>query len=153
VKHAAINLKMSHTRFLYHIVFRTKGGAATIDASWERELYKYLGGIVKGWKGTPIAINGMPDHVHLLVLMTPCDFAAFMRELKAYSSKWAKRHDPNFAWQRRYGAFTVSSSVADRVREYIENQKAHHAERTFESEYVELLTRHGVEFDREYLWD
>jgi REP element-mobilizing transposase RayT len=144
---------MSHTRFLYHIVFRTKGGAQAISASWEQELYRYLGGIVKGWKGVPIAINGMPDHVHLLILLVPCDFAAFMRELKANSSKWAKRHDPNFAWQRRYGAFTVSSSVADRVRAYIENQKAHHAKHTFENEYLELLVRHGVEFDREYLWD
>ena len=81
---------MSHTRFLYHIVFRTKGGEPLIGPSWENELYKYLGGIVKGLKGIAIEINGMPDHVHLLVLLVPCDFAAFMRELKASSSKWAK---------------------------------------------------------------
>ncbi|MGD9564344.1 MAG: transposase [Pyrinomonadaceae bacterium] len=144
---------MSHTRFLYHIVFRTKGGAALIDASWESELYRYLGGIVRGWKGIAIEINGMPDHVHLLVLLTPCDFPAFMRELKAYSSKWAKQHDRDFAWQRRYGAFTVSSSVGEKVRSYIRNQKTHHSNRSFEEEYSELLVRHGVEFDREYLWD
>jgi REP element-mobilizing transposase RayT len=144
---------MSHTRFLYHIVFRTKGGKPLIGCSWEGELYKYLGGIVKGWKGVPIIINGMPDHVHLLVLLAPCDFPAFMRELKAYSSKWAKQHEPDFAWQRRYGAFTVSSSVADKVREYIKNQKIHHAKLTFEDEYLSLLSKHNVEFDRTYLWD
>jgi len=108
---------------------------------------------VKGWKGIPIEINGMPDHVHLLVLLVPCDFPAFMRELKANSSKWAKRYNPNFSWQRRYGAFTVSSSVADRVRSYIMGQKNHHAEQSFENEYLELLVRHGVDFDRQYLWD
>jgi REP element-mobilizing transposase RayT len=116
-------------------------------------LYRYLGGIVKGWKGIAIEINGMPDHVHLLVLLLPCDFAVFMRELKASSSKWAKRHNPNFSWQRRYGAFTVSSSVAEKVRSYIKNQKTHHAKQSFEDEYLELLVRHGVEFERQYLWD
>ena len=144
---------MSHTRFLYHIVFRTKDGEPLIGASWESELYRYLGGIVKGWRGIAIEINGMPDHVHLLVLLAPCDFSAFMRELKASSSKWAKRHSPNFSWQRRYGAFTVSPSVADKVRAYIKNQKNHHSGQSFEDEYLELLEKHGVEFDRQYLWD
>ena len=144
---------MSHTRFLYHIVFRTKGGEALIESSWEGELHKYLGGIVKGWKGVPIEINGMADHVHLLVLLQPCDFPSFMRELKASSSKWAKQHYRNFSWQRRYGAFTVSSSVADKVRAYIQNQKVHHAKQSFEYEYLALLAKHDIEFDRQYLWD
>ncbi len=145
--------RLSHTRLLYHIVFRTKRGEPLIGSSWESELYKYLGGIVRGLKGVAIEINGMPDHVHLLVLLEPCDFSTFMRELKASSSKWAKRHDPNFSWQRRYGAFTVSTSVADKVRAYIRNQKSHHAAQSFQDEYLELLERHGVEFDRQYLWD
>ena len=76
-----------------------------------------------------------------------------MRELKASSSKWAKRHHSNFAWQRRYGAFTVSSSVAEKVRVYIKNQKVHHANLSFEDEYLELLVKHGVVFDHQYLWD
>jgi putative transposase len=144
---------MSHTRFIYHIVFRTKGGEPLILPAWEQELWRYLGGIVRGWKGTAIAINGIPDHVHLLVLLPACDFPTFMRELKAGSSKWAKRHSPNFAWQRRYGAFTVSSSAAPKVRAYIEGQKRHHGKRSFEEEYLELLAKHGVEYDARYLWD
>ena len=124
-----------------------------IGSAWESELHKYLGGIVKGWKGIPIEINGMPDHVHLLVLLEPCDFTAFMRELKSNSSKWAQLQNGNFAWQRRYGAFTVSSSVADKVRLYIKDQKKHHVKQSFEDEYLALLEKHGVEFDRQYLWD
>jgi len=134
-------------------VFRSKAGEPLIGASWENELYRYLGGIVRGWKGIAIEINGMPDHVHLLILLAPCDLPAFMRELKASSSKWAKRHNPNFSWQRRYGAFTVSSSVAEKVRMYIKRQKSHHANQSFEDEYLGLLEKHGVEFDRQYLWD
>ena len=124
-----------------------------IATSWESELYKYLGGIVRGWKGIAIEINGMPDHVHLLVLLLPCDFPSFMRELKANSSKWAKQHNRNFSWQRRYGAFTVSSSVADKVRSYKKKKKKHHAEQSFEDEYLALLVKHGVEFNPQYLWD
>lgn len=66
---------MSHTRFLYHIVFRTKGGEPLIGSSWEAELHKYLGEIVKGWKGIPIEINGMPDHVHSPGVTGPVRFS------------------------------------------------------------------------------
>jgi putative transposase len=144
---------MSHTHFLYHIVFATKGRLPLIHSSWENELYCYLAGIVKRHGGEAIEINGMPDHAHLFVRLIPCDFPTFMRELKASSSKWAKRHEPKFAWQRRYGAFTVSESAADAVRDYVRRQKAHHGKRTFEEEYAGLLRNHRIEFDENYLWD
>ena len=124
-----------------------------IASSWEEELYRYLAGIVKNHKGVVVAINGMPDHVHLLIILQPRDFPAFMRELKASSSKWAKRHFQKFSWQRRYGAFTVSESAVTAVRDYIRRQKEHHKQRTFEVEYKELLRRHNVEFQEDYLWD
>lgn len=144
---------MSHTRFLYHIVFATKDRFPLISDRWESELYAYLTGIVRNHGGEVIAIGGMPDHIHLLIRLVPCDFPAFMRELKASSSKWAKRHQPKFSWQRRYGAFTVSESAVAAVREYILNQKQHHAKRTFDQEYVGLLRRHNVEYDEKFLWD
>ena len=144
---------MSHTRFLFHIVFGTKDRFPLINESWENELYAYLTGIVKKHNGNVIAINGMSDHIHILVRLEPGDFPAFMRELKASSSKWAKKHQPKFSWQRRYGAFTVSVSAVDTVRNYIRNQKEHHRKRTFEDEYLELLRRHKVEFDEKYLWE
>lgn len=144
---------MSHTRLLFHIVFGTKDHFPLIDESWENELHAYLTGIVKNHNGNVIAINGMPDHMHLLVRLEPGDFPAFMRELKASSSKWAKNHQPKFSWQRRYGAFTVSESAVDAVRNYIRKQKEHHRKRTFEDEYIELLRRHKVEFDEKYLWE
>lgn len=124
-----------------------------IASAWEEELYRYLAGIVKNHKGVVIAINGMPDHVHLLIILPPCDFPAFMRELKASSSKWAKRHFEKFSWQRRYGAFTVSESAVDTVRDYILAQKDHHKARTFEAEYKGLLHRHNIDFDERYFWD
>jgi len=144
---------MSHTRFLYHIVFATKDRFPLIDPRWESELYKYTSGIVRNLKGHVIEIHGMPDHIHILVSLGPCDFPALMRELKASSSRWAKQHHPKFSWQRRYGAFTVSESAVEAVRDYIRRQKEHHVDRTFEQEYISILRKHNVEFDERYLWD
>lgn len=81
-------------------------------------------------------------------------FPDFMRELKASSSAWAKRHhQPKFSWQRRYGAFTVSESASEAVRRYIRNQKEHHKKQDFEGEYGDLLQLHKIEFDERYLWE
>lgn len=144
---------MSHSRLLYHVVFATKGRFPLISERWENELYAYLAGIVKGKKGRVIIINGMSDHVHLLICLEPCDLPAFMRELKASSSRWAKRYNSKFSWQRRYGAFTVSESAVEKVCDYIRRQKEHHQKRTFEQEYVGILRNHGVEYDERYVWD
>lgn len=146
---------MSHTHFLYHIVFATKDRLPLIQPGWETELYSYMSGIVKNCGGRSLEINGMPDHGHLLTRLTPTiKFSDFMRELKSGSSRWVKQnHDPKFSWQRRYGAFTVSESAADAVRKYIREQKEHHRRQTFEDEYKSLLTKHNIEFDDRYLWD
>jgi REP element-mobilizing transposase RayT len=145
---------MSHTHFLYHIVFGTKDRLPLISPEWELDLYSYLAGIVKNCAGRSLEINGTPDHVHVLARLQPTPaFPDFMRELKAGSSRWIRRSfDPNFAWQRRYGAFTVSESASDAVRRYIKGQKEHHRVQTFEDEYKGLLIKHGVEFDERYLW-
>ena len=145
---------MSHTHFLYHIVFGTKHRAPLISATWESELYLYLGGIIKNHNGEAIEINGMPDHVHLFTRLPPVgEFSIFMRDLKASSSRWAKRHEPKFAWQRRYGAFTVSESASAAVRKYIRDQKQHHSKQNFEDEYRGLLRLHKIEFDERDLWE
>lgn len=58
----------------------------------------------------------------------------------------------DFAWQEGYGAFTVSASQREQVRDYIARQAEHHRRRTFQEEYLEILQRSGVEFDERYLW-
>src|SRR5215471_11262793 len=127
---------MSYTHLLYHIVFATKDRFPLISPIWENELYCYLGGIVKNHGGEPIEINGMPEHVHVFARLKPLpSLPDFMRELKASSSKWAKQHNPKFCWQRRYGAFTVSESMSDAVRQYVQNQKLHHKGQTFDNEF------------------
>ena len=145
---------MSYTHLLYHIVFATKDRLPLIATDWENELYRYLGGIIKNHGGEPIEINGMPEHAHVFARLKPIPaLPDFMRELKASSSKWAKQHNAKFSWQRRYGAFTVSESMSENVRQYIRYQKLHHQGQTFEDEFTELLRLHNVDYEPKYLWD
>ena len=145
---------MSHTHFLFHIVFATKDRMPLIATEWEPELHGYLSGITKNLGGQTLEINGMPDHIHIVTqLDLKIGFPDYMRELKASSSKWVRRnHSSKFAWQRRYGAFTVSESALETVRRYVRNQKKHHLGQSFEDEYKSLLRKHRVEFDEDNLW-
>jgi putative transposase len=145
---------MSHTNLLYHIVFATKERAPLITDSLRPGLHEYLGGIVRNLNGTALEINGIADHVHLLVILPPTlAVSDFMSKLKANSSAWAKRQtNGRFAWQSRYGAFTVSESQIERVREYIRHQEEHHRQHAFADEYQALLRAHRIEFDETHLW-
>ena len=125
-----------------------------IQQTWRTDLHAYLGGIIRRANGIAESVDGVADHVHLLVGLraTHC-LADVLRELKSVSSGWV--HDeiglPAFAWQEGYGAFTVSPSQRQAVRRYIEQQEEHHRTRTFREEYLELLRRSGVEFDEPYV--
>lgn len=145
----------THLSLHYHVVFSTKNRERIIAAAWRDRLHAYLGGIVRNVKGIPEAIGGIDDHVHLLIGLpaTVC-LADVVRDVKAVSSRWV--HDEiaekSFAWQEGYGAFTVSASQCETVREYIARQEEHHQKRSFQDEYLGLLQRCGVEYDERYLW-
>ena len=97
--------------------------------------------------------GGIPDHVHLLVKLTPSHrLADLLRDVKANSSGWMKERVPGFAWQDGYAAFSVSESQFDAVAAYIRGQKEHHRQRDFKVELEAIFARHGVAFDRELLW-
>ena len=145
---------MSYTNLLYHIVYATKERAPLITNTLKPRLHEYLGGIVNGLGCIPIEINGVSDHVHLLVKLRPTiSVSDFLSKLKANSSGWAKRQTKGrFAWQARYGAFTVSESQVDNVRLDIRNQERHHQKFSFEEEFKALLRAHQIEFDEAHLW-
>lgn len=98
----------------------------------------------------------MPDHIHLLASIGKSTTVTdALRDIKSNSSRWVHEEFPNqagFAWQAGYGAFTVSYSRVDAVREYIANQAEHHRATTFQDEFLALLRRHRIEFDERYIW-
>lgn len=147
---------MSHTytNLLTHIIFSTQGHLPLITDEIKRELFAYMGGLIKELKGKPIIINGVRDHVHLLILLPPnVSVSDAMRFVKANSSRWiSERFGNKFSWQKGFGAFSVSRSNVDAVVKYIRDQEIHHARFDLKTEFQSLLDRNGVEYDPKYLW-
>ena len=122
-----------------------------ISPDLEERLYAFMGGIVRDLRCTLVAGNGMPDHVHLLVrYRADLSHSDMLQQIKGRSSKWINETSPqrgHFSWQAGYGGFTVSKSVLPEVEAYIARQKEHHQRMDFRTEFMELLRRHGIEFD------
>jgi REP element-mobilizing transposase RayT len=147
----------TYSSLLYHVIFSTKQREPLITPAWREELYGYVAGILRGQDGLPLEIGGTPDHLHLVMRIRPdVSVSEIVRLVKANSSKWANERPDGvsrFAWQRGYGAFTVSVSQLGAVRQYVQTQEEHYRHRTFQEEFVEFLKRHEIEFDERYLWD
>jgi REP element-mobilizing transposase RayT len=137
-------------------VFAVESRQSLVHAEHNDELQKYITGIVSGQKQKLIAINNMPDHVHILIGLRPdLALSELVRDVKANSSKFINEKRwvrGRFGWQEGFGAFSYSRSQLDTVVHYIKNQQKHHATKTFRQEYVELLEKFGVEYDRRYIF-
>lgn len=147
----------TYTQLYIHIVFAVKGRQNLIHQTWKDELCKYICGIVNNNKQKVYAIGGMPDHIHLLVSISPTiSVSDLVREIKANSSKWIneKKFTPGkFQWQEGFGAFSYAQSQVSAIVHYINNQEQHHHKKTFREEYVELLEKFNLEYDKQYLFD
>ena len=147
----------TYTQLYYHYVFSTNRRRTLLHPPQRPRIHAYMGGMVRNLPGMPIAIGGTNDHVHILCSMhQDMSVSAAMRQVKSETSGWIHREFPtldDFAWQEGYGAFTVSRSNIDQVAAYIREQEAHHKKMTFEEEFIQLLDRHGVEYDLKYVFD
>jgi putative transposase len=151
-------MPQSLANIMIHLVFSTKNRTEWIVPDLERQLYAYLKGIADNIKTPIIEMGGMPDHIHMLIhLPRTLTLSEAVQQLKIGSSRFIKERGPgpasNFAWQRGYGAFSVSPSQKIPVTEYIRSQKEHHQNRSFQDEYRALLTKHEMIFDEKYVWD
>jgi len=146
----------TYTQIHIQFVFAVKYRNAVIESSWKNDLYKYMAGIVKNNNHKLLSINGMPDHVHILVGLRPSQsISDLMQDVKAGSSKWInsmKLVKGKFEWQEGYGAFSYSKSHLGNVIRYIENQEQNHKKKTFLEEYREFLDKFEVEYDEKYLF-
>jgi REP element-mobilizing transposase RayT len=147
----------SYTQLTYHIVYATKYRSPTIGDVIRERLYEYMGGTLRAKKGHLIEIGGTADHVHVLARLSPAFAVAdVIRDVKANSSGWMSEQPEvkrSFEWQKGYGAFTVSYSRIEPVRDYIRNQREHHRVKTFQEEYIDFVERHHIEFRLEYLFE
>jgi len=133
----------TYTQLYFHIVFAVKGRTNLINKDWQDDLYKYITGIVSNKEQKMMFINGMPDHVHLLIGTKPnCNLSDLLRDIKCNSSKWINKKQfikGKFDWQTGFGAFTVSQSQLNKVINYIEHQEDHHRNKSFKEGYIDCL--------------
>ena len=147
----------TYTQIYIQVVFAVSGRANLLLPAYKEEINKYITGIVSGQGQKLIAINGMPDHVHLLVGLRPdMALSALIREVKAGSSKfingkrWVRGR---FCWQEGFGAFSYAHSQLGAVVKYIQNQEQHHSRKSFRDEYTTLLRKFDVAFEHKYVFD
>ena len=150
-------MPQSYSAMYIHLVFSTQERRALLANSFRSELHSYIGGMLKERNSIPLAINSMPDHVHILCsLPRTITVADLVQDVKRISSKWIKSQNESltlFQWQPGYGAFSIGTNQIPRVKKYIDNQQEHHCKIDFQEEVLWLLEKHGVEHDPRYLWD
>ncbi len=122
----------THTSLLVHVVFSTKDRRPSISPELADRLFPYMGGIVRERKGVPLIINGVSDHVHLLVSVAASDSVAEL----------AARTEVQFL-----------PSHQESVRSYIADQETRHRKVSYRDEFLALLKRHGLACGREDVWE
>jgi len=146
----------TYTQIYVHVVLSVQGRQNLIRREHKEELHKYITGIATGRGQKLIAINSMPDHVHILLGLKP-DIALsdLVGDIKTGSTNHINRSRwvaGRFCWQEGFGAFSYSHSQLNAVVRYIQNQEQHHAKRTFREEYKAMLEKFKVRYDERYIF-
>ena len=147
----------TYTQLYIHIIFAVKGRQSLIPKPNKEELHKYITGVIDSKQQKVIQINSMPDHIHILVGITPnIAISDLVRDIKANSSKFINKQRwvaGRFEWQTGFAAFSYAHSQLDVVARYIKNQEEHHSRQTFREEYLAFLERFNVPYNPKYVFD
>lgn len=121
------------------------------------ELFKYIAGILRNRNQFPLAVNGYKDHIHIFFELHPTSSVSeILQIVKSNSSKWINENSfikGKFNWQVGYGAFTYSHSQRNNVIQYIMNQEKHHMKKSFKVEYLALLKKFEIDFNKTFVFD
>ena len=146
----------TYTQLYIHYVFAVQNRLCIINKSWQDDLYKYMSGIIEQQGHKLMIINGVQDHVHILISMNPKQAPSdLMFHLQRSSSLWINQNklvSGKFSWQEGFGAFSLSKSLSPFVLNYIKNQQDHHKKTSFTEEYLKILIENDIEFDEKYIF-
>ncbi len=147
----------TYTQIYIQFVFAVQNRVSLIKPEWEPDLYQYITGMIQNKSHKMIAINGMPDHIHIFIGYKPTDpIPELIKVVKSESTKWINQNRLvryRFQWQKGYGAFSYSRSHIDSVYRYIQNQKIHHKKKSFRDEYIDLLNKFEISFKEGYIFN
>ena len=147
----------SFTQLYVQLVFAVKNRDAVLNKEIRKRVFEYISGIITEMKHKSIIVNGVSNHVHILIGMNPfISISDTVHDIKRSSSLFINNEKlciGKFAWQEGYGAFTYSRSHLDNVFKYIQNQEEHHSKKTFKEEYIQFLKKFEIEYDDRFLFD
>jgi len=147
----------TYTQIYIQIVFTVKNRQNLIHEKYREEIEKYICGIIKNKKSKPLAIYCNPDHIHVLIGLHPSiSISDLTRDIKANSSRWINENKwilGKFSWQEGFGAFSYSKKQINNVVNYILNQAEHHKKNSFKNEYLTLLEKSEIKYNKNYLFD
>ena len=146
----------TYSQIYIQIVFALEGRQNLIDPKHNDDLQKYITGIVTKQNQKLIAVNNVPDHIHLVIGQRPDSaLSDLVGDIKSGSTNFINRQrwvKGRFNWQEGFGAFSYSRSQLDAVIRYVKNQQKHHQRLSFRDEYVKLLDKFDVPYDERYIF-
>ena len=150
-------MSQSLSQLFVHLTYGTLDRYPFIKTDWEEDLHSYIGGILRNLSSPAVIINSVSDHIHILFLLSKnFALAKVVEEVKRQSTIWVKsdkQRSQKFAWQGGYGAFSISSSQVEKVKQYIANQKELHKKYSYREEVEALIKEYDIiAYDPEYFW-
>jgi REP element-mobilizing transposase RayT len=149
----------TYSQLYIHVVFAVKGRENHLRKEWREEIFQYISGIITKKEQKSIIVNGVADHVHILVGLSPSmKISDLVRDIKNNSTNFINSKNflkSEFKWQEGYGAFSYSQTHVQSVYKYILKQEQHHEKQSFKEEYLEMLKKFEVDYNEKYLfeWD
>ena len=126
---------MALWRLYYHLIWATKERQPLIAPTIETDLYNYIIGKSDSLGCIVHAVNGVADHIHLVVSIPPTlSIAEFVKVIKGSSSHYLNhdlaKSDDKFGWQAGYGVFSCGRKQLEQAVTYVRDQKTHHTQNT-----------------------
>jgi REP element-mobilizing transposase RayT len=146
----------TYTQLYVQLVFAVLNREASLHNNIQKRVFEYISGIITEIKHKSIIVNGISNHIHILIGMNPSkSISETVHDIKRSSSLFINKErlcQGKFAWQEGYAAFTYSRSQLSNVFKYIQNQAEHHKIKTFKEEYLQLLKEFEIEYDEKFLF-
>ena len=145
------------TQLYVQLVFAVRNREAALNRNIRKRVFEYMSGIVTEMNHKSIIINGVSDHVHVIIGLNPSkSISDTIHDIKRSTTLFINKEKLSigkFSWQEGYGGFTYSRSQLDDVYKYILNQEKHHEKITFKQEYIKFLEKFEIDYDEKFLFD